>query len=272
MWLACLALAATLVAYWPALQGGFVFDDANWTTDLVRWFQNPAGLWAIWVHPTLLQQYYPLTATSFWLDYQLWDFWTVPYHLENVLLHILAAVLLWGLLAPAARCRARAWRRPVRPSPGHGPNPSPGSPNARTCCRWCVWARCWRICVTRRRSEGKEERKKPPHPESGNIEHRTSNAEHRMKRPGRMLHASRFTPHVIIGWLWFCSWGRCWPRARLAHCRRSFCCWLGGGGAAWVGRRTYCRRCRSSPSRGPVRCDCLAGEERRWAPKARTLR
>jgi tetratricopeptide (TPR) repeat protein len=97
-WLACLALAATFVVYWPALQGGFVFDDANWTTDLVRWFQNPAGLWAIWVHPTVLQQYYPLTATSFWLDYQLWEFWTLPYHLENVLLHILAAVLFWRAL------------------------------------------------------------------------------------------------------------------------------------------------------------------------------
>ena len=98
MWLACLALAATFVVYWPAMQGGFVFDDANWTTDLVRWFQNPAGLWAIWVHPTVLQQYYPLTATSFWLDYQLWEFWTLPYHLENVLLHVLAAVLFWRAL------------------------------------------------------------------------------------------------------------------------------------------------------------------------------
>jgi Flp pilus assembly protein TadD len=98
-WLFVLVLvAATVLAYVPALNGGFVWDDASWTLNLTRLFQNASGLWAIWVHPTALQQYYPLSATSFWLDYRFWKFWTLPYHVENVLLHALAAVLFWRLL------------------------------------------------------------------------------------------------------------------------------------------------------------------------------
>lgn len=57
-----------------------------------------------------LQQYFPLTGTSFWIDYQLWGFWTLPYHVENVPLHALAALLVWKLLnrlkVPGGRTRA----------------------------------------------------------------------------------------------------------------------------------------------------------------------
>ncbi|MGA3269106.1 MAG: tetratricopeptide repeat protein [Verrucomicrobiota bacterium] len=98
-WLAGFALAAaTFLAYWPALRGDFVWDDNSWTMDIVGRLQNAAGLWAIWSNPLALQQYYPLAGTSFWLDYHLWHFWTLPYHVENVLLHLLAVFLLWRLL------------------------------------------------------------------------------------------------------------------------------------------------------------------------------
>ena len=60
--------------------------------------RTPPVLHLIWFQPTALQQYYPLTGTTFWLDYQLWKFWTLPYHVENVLLHALAALLFWRLL------------------------------------------------------------------------------------------------------------------------------------------------------------------------------
>jgi hypothetical protein len=91
-------VVATFLAYLPALHGGFVWDDDSWTTGLSALFQNASGLRSIWFHPTVLQQYYPLTATTFWLDYQLWKYWTTPYHIENILLHALAAVLFWRLL------------------------------------------------------------------------------------------------------------------------------------------------------------------------------
>ena len=89
---------AAFLAYWPCLGGGFVWDDDAWTTKLAALFQSVSGLGAIWSWPTPLQQYYPLSATTFWLDYQLWGFWTTPYHVENVLLHLIAAGLFWRLL------------------------------------------------------------------------------------------------------------------------------------------------------------------------------
>ena len=95
----CLLLVGvTLAIYWPALHGGFVWDDDSWTTKIENLLYDTSGLRAIWFHPAALQQYYPVSATTFWLDYHLWKWWTTPYHVENVLLHALAALLFWKLL------------------------------------------------------------------------------------------------------------------------------------------------------------------------------
>ena len=98
VWQGGLIVLLVFLAYLPALRGGFVWDDDSWTTNLAPLFQNTSGLRLIWFQPTALQQYYPLSGTTFWLDYQLWKFWTTPYHVENVLLHALAALLFWRLL------------------------------------------------------------------------------------------------------------------------------------------------------------------------------
>jgi len=98
-WLFGLALfVATVLFYLPALPGTFVWDDWNWTTKIVHLLRDFSGLVIMWIKPDALQQYHPLTGTSFWLDYHLWGFWTPPYHLENVLLHATAALLFWRLL------------------------------------------------------------------------------------------------------------------------------------------------------------------------------
>ena len=88
----------TLLAYQPVWHTGFVWDDDSWTTGISPLLRDGLGLQTIWYEPTALQQYYPLTATTFWIDYHLWGFWTLPYHVENVLLHAFAAVLFWRLL------------------------------------------------------------------------------------------------------------------------------------------------------------------------------
>jgi tetratricopeptide (TPR) repeat protein len=83
---------ATLLAYWPALHGGFVWDDnAHVTTAAMRSFH---GLWRIWTDLGATQQYYPLLHSAFWLEHRLWGDAVLGYHLVNVAQHALAACLV----------------------------------------------------------------------------------------------------------------------------------------------------------------------------------
>jgi tetratricopeptide (TPR) repeat protein len=96
----CVLLALTLAAYLPALDAGFVFDDSVYVTQDAR-MESAEGLRRIWTEvggPEYRHQYYPLTSSGFWVQYQLWGEHPFGYHLVNVLLHALNAVLLWRLL------------------------------------------------------------------------------------------------------------------------------------------------------------------------------
>src|ERR1035441_3157857 len=62
-------VTATLLAYLPALPGQFIWDDDSWTTKISGLLRDASGLWTMWSTPGALQQYYPLTGTTFWLDY-----------------------------------------------------------------------------------------------------------------------------------------------------------------------------------------------------------
>jgi tetratricopeptide (TPR) repeat protein len=86
-----------VVVYWPSLWGEFIWDDdSNVTTRMP--LRSWHGLWQIWFEQGATQQYYPLTHSSFWLDYHLWGLNPLPFHLENVLLHACVAVMLWWIL------------------------------------------------------------------------------------------------------------------------------------------------------------------------------
>ncbi len=95
---AALIIVLTVLVYLPVMHGGFVWDDDSWTTGIKGLLRDFSGLRSMWCQLTALQQYYPLSGTTFWLDYHLWGFWPLPYHVENVLLHAASAVLFWQLL------------------------------------------------------------------------------------------------------------------------------------------------------------------------------
>ncbi|HTV48201.1 MAG TPA: tetratricopeptide repeat protein [Phycisphaerae bacterium] len=84
-------------AYWPLHGAGFIWDDDLWLTnnDIVHHW---SGLWDIWLVPESSVQYYPLTSTFFLLEYKIWALAAEPYHLLNIALQILNAILLWRLL------------------------------------------------------------------------------------------------------------------------------------------------------------------------------
>lgn len=99
--LAAVLVLAIFVAYLPSMNGGFVCDDS---VDVAN---NEAlhswdGLYAIWTQPGATAQYYPLTFTTFWLNYQLGGLNPLGYHMANVLLHAMNALLLWWILRKLA--------------------------------------------------------------------------------------------------------------------------------------------------------------------------
>jgi tetratricopeptide (TPR) repeat protein len=96
-WLYALALLiAMVVAYSPALNGKAIWDDdAHITRPDLR---SLHGLVEIWTQPAVTQQYYPVTHTSFWLQQKFAGDSTFVYHLINVLLHFVSALLLFRIL------------------------------------------------------------------------------------------------------------------------------------------------------------------------------
>jgi protein O-mannosyl-transferase len=104
-----LLVVAGLVAYQPAWQAGFIWDDDFYVTGNAT-LRSLAGLGKIWFQPAASPQYYPLVFTTFWVEYHLWGLHPLGYHLLNVLLHTLNAVLLWRALrrlqVPGSWCAA----------------------------------------------------------------------------------------------------------------------------------------------------------------------
>ena len=96
-WLFALALVvAVFLAYQPAWQGGLVWDD-DWhvTRPELRSWQ---GLGEIWFHLGTTRQYYPLVHSLFWVEHKLWGDAVIGYHLVNIGLHALAAVMVAWIL------------------------------------------------------------------------------------------------------------------------------------------------------------------------------
>jgi tetratricopeptide (TPR) repeat protein len=89
-------LLMVVVAYLPAVRGGFIWDDDAHVTKPA--LQSLHGLWRIWFEVGATQQYYPVLHSAFWLEHRLWGDAAPGYHLLNVLLHATAACLFVAVL------------------------------------------------------------------------------------------------------------------------------------------------------------------------------
>lgn len=89
-------IVTTVGVYLPSLAGGFLLDDNILLTDnpLIR---APDGLSRIWLTTEAID-YWPVYNTTFWVEWRVWGMQPTGYHVINLILHIAAALLLWGIL------------------------------------------------------------------------------------------------------------------------------------------------------------------------------
>ena len=87
----------TIAVYWPAWNGGFIWDDDDYVTRNPL-LTAPNGLRRIWFSLDAPSQYFPLVYTTFWIERALWDLNPTGYHWVNLLLHVANGLLVWRLL------------------------------------------------------------------------------------------------------------------------------------------------------------------------------
>src|SRR5215475_4951676 len=85
-----IALCAIAV-YWPALNGGFIFDDDVLLVNN-RLVHAADGLYRIWF-TSEANDYWPISNTLFWIEWRLWGNETTGYHVVNLALHVANALL-----------------------------------------------------------------------------------------------------------------------------------------------------------------------------------
>jgi tetratricopeptide (TPR) repeat protein len=90
---AALMLALVFAVYWPALRGGFVWDD-QLTVE-----KNPLVSGEFTLRSMWFQMDFPLTTIVLWIEWLLWGKNPVGYHIVNALLHATNVFLLWQVLS-----------------------------------------------------------------------------------------------------------------------------------------------------------------------------
>ncbi len=93
---ALLIVAAGLWVYGPALHGGWVWDDVEEVTQNPV-LRQPGALGRIW-SAAEGPDYFPLKGTVQALEWQAWGDDPAGYHAVSLALHLLSALLFWGVL------------------------------------------------------------------------------------------------------------------------------------------------------------------------------
>ena len=93
-----IALAlVTLSAYRPVWHGTPLMDDQTYLITKPE-LRSMSGLVRLWIEPQTTKQYHPLVNTVFWVGNRLWGNAMLGYHLVNIALHAVSALLLWKIL------------------------------------------------------------------------------------------------------------------------------------------------------------------------------
>jgi len=110
---AILALVAiNLAVFMPALSGDFIWDDKYFVADnqlilgpnffkqvLLTPYGGPAGFDEnSLILGRAINFYRPLTSLSYWIDHKIWGLNPAGFHLSNILIHSIAAIILYLIL------------------------------------------------------------------------------------------------------------------------------------------------------------------------------
>src|SRR5207249_7146393 len=92
----CLIAVVTFVVFVPALHNGFVDWDDKRALHENPYYQGLGWDELRWMWTTMyMGQYRPLTWMTYGADYVLWGWRAGGYHLTNLLLHVVNAVLVY---------------------------------------------------------------------------------------------------------------------------------------------------------------------------------
>jgi protein O-mannosyl-transferase len=92
---------AVIGVYQPVWHAGFIWDDDAYVTNNPL-LTAPDGLKRIWFSLDSPSQYFPLTYTTFRMEWAIWGLNPMGYHWVNILLHAANALLVWRLLTRLA--------------------------------------------------------------------------------------------------------------------------------------------------------------------------
>lgn len=105
-------VAMVVVAFSPAFNAGWIWDDDEYVTEN-HLLPARDGLWRIWFTMDSPSQYFPLVYTMFRIEHSIWRLHPTGYHTVNILMHAANALLIWLLLArlaiPGAWLAAAIW-------------------------------------------------------------------------------------------------------------------------------------------------------------------
>ena len=87
---------AVFIVYLPCITGRFILDD-NVLVTKNRLVTGSNGLYRFW-STNQAMDYWPATNSTFWLEWRLWGMGPNGYHVTNLVLHALEALLIWIIL------------------------------------------------------------------------------------------------------------------------------------------------------------------------------